>query len=172
MTNATPVSQPAEEKGDETLSRLRAYIGPNWDSHYETVFRRLMAERQQGVGGGRTWNWPAILPAWWLYRRLYGPFAAIMAVYLIIYVADIAIAGSIEGGSLVALLNFVPIVLQGFLGDKLLFSKASEVIQRERKASAEELEALGRPLRWVVWVPLAYFILSILSAIVLGFMLS
>ena len=95
-----------------------------------------------------------------------------MAVYLFIYFADIAIAGSIEGGSLVALLNFVPIVLQGFLGDKILFSKASEVIQRERKASAEELEALGRPLRWVVWVPLAYFILSILSVIVLGFMLS
>jgi len=172
MADATPVSQTAEEKGDETLSRLRAYVGPNWDSHYEMVFRHMLARQQQGKSIGRTWNWPAIIPAWWLYRRLYKPFAAIMAVYLIIYVADIAIAGSIEGGSPVALLNFVLFVLAGFLGDRLLFSKASEVIQREREASAEELEALGRPLRWVVWLLLAFFILSLLSAIILGLMLS
>ena len=171
MADATPVSQTAEEKGDETLSRLRAYIGPNWDSHYEKVFRRLMARQQEGLSPGWTWNWPAaLMPLWFLYRRLYAGFFAYCAVYIVIDGTDKMVAGSPDGGSAVAILFLGLVVLAGFFGDRLLFNKALEVVSRERKATAEELEALGRPNRWAVWVPPAIILLGIISSILIPIM--
>lgn len=171
MTNAASVSKSAEEKAEETLSRLRAYVGPNWDSHYEMVFRHMFARQQQGRSIGWTWNWPAaLMPLWFLYRRLYAGFFAYFAVYIVIDGTDKMVAGSPDGGSAVAILFLGLVVLAGFLGDRLLFSKALEVVSRERKATAEELEALGRPNRWAVWVLPAIILLGVVSTILIPIM--
>jgi hypothetical protein len=53
---------------------MAAFIGPKWD----TVYRRKMAPFFEDASFVPTWNWAAALafpPAWFLYRKLYLPFA-------------------------------------------------------------------------------------------------
>ena len=59
-----------------TERRLAAYFGPKW----ETVYRRKLAPFLDDPTFVPTWNWSAALvslysPVWFLYRKLYLPFA-------------------------------------------------------------------------------------------------
>jgi hypothetical protein len=65
-----------------TEERLAAYVGAKW----ETVYRRKMAPFLEEPTFVPTWNWSAALvallmpPAWFLYRKLYLPFALFFLV--------------------------------------------------------------------------------------------
>lgn len=53
---------------------MEAFIGPKWDK----VYRRKMAPFFEEASFVPTWNWSAAIafpPAWFLYRKLYLPFA-------------------------------------------------------------------------------------------------
>lgn len=53
---------------------MEAFIGPKW----EKVYRRKMAPFFEDASFVPTWNWSAAIafpPAWFLYRKLYLPFA-------------------------------------------------------------------------------------------------
>ncbi len=53
---------------------MEAFIGPKW----EKVYRRKMAPFFEEASFVPTWNWSAAIafpPAWFLYRKLYLPFA-------------------------------------------------------------------------------------------------
>lgn len=53
---------------------MGAFIGPKWDK----VYRRKMAPFFEEASFVPTWNWSAAIafpPAWFLYRKLYLPFA-------------------------------------------------------------------------------------------------
>jgi hypothetical protein len=53
---------------------MEAFIGPKWDK----VYRRKMAPFFEDASFVPTWNWSAAIafpPAWFLYRKLYLPFA-------------------------------------------------------------------------------------------------
>ncbi len=55
-------------------SDMEAFIGPKWDK----VYRRKMAPFFEEASFVPTWNWSAAIafpPAWFLYRKLYLPFA-------------------------------------------------------------------------------------------------
>ncbi len=55
-------------------AEMAAFIGPKW----EKVYRRKMAPFVEDASFVPTWNWSAALafpPAWFLYRKLYLPFA-------------------------------------------------------------------------------------------------
>lgn len=159
---------PSPGATDDTLDRLRAYIRPNWQSHYEKSFRRLLTAQRHGSSPGWTWNWPAALvPVWFLYRRLYAAFFAFLALYVVIDVTDKAAAGSQDGGSAVAILFLGQVVLMGFLGDRLLFRKALAIINREPGATNSQLAAFGGPNRWAAWVPVSVIAIGILAAILI-----
>ncbi|MEN9592804.1 MAG: hypothetical protein RJA21_1278 [Gemmatimonadota bacterium] len=60
-----------EQPGD---ADMEAFIGPKWDK----VYRRKMAPFFEEASFVPTWNWSAAIafpPAWFLYRKLYLPFA-------------------------------------------------------------------------------------------------
>jgi hypothetical protein len=55
-------------------AEMEAFIGPKW----ETVYRRKLAPFFEDASFVPTWNWSAAIafpPAWFLYRKLYLPFA-------------------------------------------------------------------------------------------------
>jgi len=55
-------------------AEMEAFIGPKW----ETVYRRKLAPFFEDASFVPTWNWTAAIafpPAWFLYRKLYLPFA-------------------------------------------------------------------------------------------------
>jgi len=55
-------------------AEMEAFIGPKW----EKVYRRKMAPFFEDASFVPTWNWSAAIafpPAWFLYRKLYLPFA-------------------------------------------------------------------------------------------------
>jgi len=55
-------------------AQLAVFIGPNWERRY----RRKLAPFLEDPSFVPTWNWAAALamPIWFLYRKLYVPFAA------------------------------------------------------------------------------------------------
>ena len=115
---------------DAMLDRLRAYVGRNWESHYQKSFPRLLAARRGNTTSGWTWNWPAALfPVWFLYRRLYLAFFGFVALYILIDLVDKAAAGSFERGSPFVFLFLGQIVWMGFVGDRLLFRKAYRIVK-------------------------------------------
>lgn len=55
-------------------AEMEAFIGPKWDK----VYRRKLAPFFDDASFVPTWNWSAAIafpPAWFLYRKLYLPFA-------------------------------------------------------------------------------------------------
>lgn len=114
------------------MTRLRAYIGPNWDSHYEEQFQRLLVTERAGAQPGWMWNWPAALtPFWFLYRRLYGAFFLYAALHLL--------WGAF--GMTIPLM-----IVQGCRGDLLLFRKArAELRLAGDDADPAWLARRGRP---------------------------
>jgi len=142
-------------RGDAVMDGLRAYVGPNWDSHYRYAFGQLLYSERKGTGGGWTWNWSAALVPyglWLLYRRLYGAagllwlaaFAGGLAFYLTAKATPFS--GLVE-----ALVLVVFSVAQGFLGDRLLFAKARATVGDGTSVPLAELERKGAPHRWVIW---------------------
>jgi hypothetical protein len=124
------------------MARLRAYIGPNWDTHYEKQFQRLVTTQRTGEGAGWMWNWPAALtPLWFLYRRLYGAFFLYAALHLLLGAFGMTIPLAI---------------VQGCRGDLLLFRKAREEVHRAGdNVDPAWLARRGQPQEWVAWLPLA-----------------
>ncbi len=128
----SPVRRPGHQSQTEAvggnsriLAALHAYVGQNWESHYRSSFERLVRSRENGTATGWTWNWAAaIIPVWYLYRRLYLPFFGLLFLSTFINVADQVAAGTSDGGSPVALLFFGQLLAMGFAGDRVLFRKA------------------------------------------------
>jgi hypothetical protein len=148
------------------IGALQAYVGQNWDSHYRATFDRLLHSRGTGVSTGWTWNWSAALvPVWYLYRRLYLPFFGFCFLYTFISAIDQAAAGSAAGGSPLAVLFIVQMLAMGLAGDRLLFRKAYAKVTSERAPrDPAALAALGRPLKWVIWSPLVILTVGLLAA--------
>jgi hypothetical protein len=74
--------KPAANAGPLTEDRLAAYIGPKWES----VYRRKLQPFLDDPTFVPTWNWSAALAnllipsSWFLYRKLYFPFAIFFLV--------------------------------------------------------------------------------------------
>lgn len=69
-------AEPGNELSDE---RMRAYFGPKW----EKTYRKKLSPFLEDPSFVPTWNWPAAIafpPAWFLYRKLYLPFALFFLV--------------------------------------------------------------------------------------------
>lgn len=149
------------------LAALRAYVGQNWESHYRVAFESLHHSRQSRTAAGWTWNWPAaLIPVWYLYRRLYLAFFGFLLLLTFINMIDQAAAGSANGGSPFALLFLVQLVVMGFAGDRLLFRKAySKVTSATAPRDEAQLRALGKPLRWVIWIPIIIFGVAVLAGV-------
>lgn len=159
----------------ELLRSLRAYVGPRWDSHYRGAFEKLLDAELSGVPAKWTWNWAAaLLPIWFLYRRLYMPLVAVAVFGGTITVLDKAIAGSDDGGSSVGLLLFLAlIVAQGYFADRLLFRKARSVVTSSGVViSPARAALLGKPLAWVMWLPVAVVGAGVLAAILIPLLTS
>jgi hypothetical protein len=140
---------------DEILDRLAIYVGPGWESHYRRAFERLMRAERTGSMTW-TWNWAAALfSAWFLYRRLYGAFIAFGIAYRFL-------------GVLVVPVLFI---VQGCMGDRLLFNKAMAEVRRPGlRGSPAALAERGKPLRWVLWLCVALnVLLGLFFAASLGF---
>ena len=151
----------------DIMAALQVYVGENWEPHYHEVFARLLKARVDGTSAGWTWNWPAaIVPVWFLYRRLYLAFFAFLLVFTLINITDQAAAGSPDGGSPVALLFLVLVPVMGVSGDRLLFRKAySKVISATNQSDAAKLETIGRPHKWLIWFAVAVIVIGVLAAI-------
>jgi hypothetical protein len=151
-------------RGDEVMEGLRAYVGPNWDSHYRYSFGQLLYAERKGVGAGWTWNWSAALTPyliWFLYRRLFGAtglflLAAFLGGSLCYYVASISPFGGLAQGLLIV--GFA--IAQGSLGDRLLFAQARKAVGDGMSVSRAELARGGAPLQWVIWTSVSVAILS------------
>ncbi len=62
--------------------QLAAYVGPGWEKVYRRKFERF--RQDPGSRFMPSWNWrAALLPAWFLLHRLYVPFAALLACFII-----------------------------------------------------------------------------------------
>jgi hypothetical protein len=60
------------------------------------------------------------------------------------------------------------ILLQGVLGDRLLFNKAHTVVRAAGPAADEtQLARKGKPLIWLVWVFVAIYVIGVLAAIII-----
>ena len=158
----------------ELLLRLRAYIGPKWDSHYRRRFEELLDAKLSGTRAGWTWNWAAaLMPIWFPYRRLYAALAGLLAVAAVITLLDYAAAGNMEGGSPVAILFLGLMVAQGYFADRLLFRKAWSVVTApDAPADPNELARLGKPIKWVAWLGGMLVVLPLLLFWILGYAMS
>jgi len=156
---------------EEMLERLAAYVGPNWDSHFKKPFASLLRERLEPPStAGWTWNWPAALvPLWFLYRRLYAPFFGFLLLYGLISAIDSAAAGTLDGGSPFALLFFGQAILMGWAGDRLLFRKAyAEVIGTE---NVDLLKERGTPNAGCLWGLLLAVLVIVVGGIIAAIMI-
>ncbi|MFY7923158.1 MAG: DUF2628 domain-containing protein [Gemmatimonas sp.] len=74
-------SQTGDTLSDE---RMVAYFGPKWETSYKQKLAPFLADPSFVP----TWNWPAAIafpPAWFLYRKLYLPFALFFLVPGIVF---------------------------------------------------------------------------------------
>ncbi|HEU0054195.1 MAG TPA: hypothetical protein VFQ39_13505 [Longimicrobium sp.] len=137
------------------LSRMRIYIGQNWERYHEPFVKLLNAERT-GTGAGWTWNWAAafLLP-WFLYRRLWGAFFLLLLGHLVL---------------LPFKLGIVLFVLQGYLADRLLFEKARREVANPALANdLGRIAMRGEPALWAVWTFVgAIFGLPVLVMVAMG----
>lgn len=126
------------EDPDTVESLLAAYIESNWESHYRFAFTRLLAAHNRDGGLVWSWNWSAaIMPFWFLYRRLYLTFFSLWAVYTAI---NLFLPGE-EGVYLFALAALV----QGAVGDRLLLRKALKAVTQTGPLDQPRL-ARSRPI--------------------------
>jgi hypothetical protein len=154
-------------RGDAVMEGLRAYVGPNWDSHYRYTFGQLLYAERKGLGAGWTWNWSAALTPyliWFLYRRLFGAaglflIAAFLTGALGYFIASISPFGGLVQGLLLVAFS----VAQGSLGDRLLFARAREAVGDGTSVPRAELARGGAPLQWVVWTSASVAALSFIA---------
>lgn len=145
------------------MARLRTYIGPNWDSHYERQFHRFLTAERTGAEPPGMWNWAAALtPVWFWYRRLYGAFflyGALNLFFLLIDTAADATAKANGHSSTTSIFIFwIPLaVVQGRRADRLLYRKARKDVASENRGP-EWLAWRGQPLSWVPGVAVGIFI--------------
>lgn len=158
---AYPGSAPAANPQAEVMERLRAYVGPRWESHYRRAFEKLLKAQRSGSGAPWTWNWCAFFLAWFLYRRLYTAFTVLALVrVLLLWPFIVASVTFIAGAPLERLLIrflfgaalfFFMIVLQCWLADRLLFDKALAAAGAVKDPA--RLSRAGKPTWWLIWVP-------------------
>jgi len=66
------------------------------------------------------------------------------------------------------LLLLVQIIIQGFVGDRLLFKKAYSVVTDPAMPDdPARFEALGRPHNWAIWLPLVIVGVVIIAVILI-----
>jgi hypothetical protein len=153
------------------MARLRTYIGPNWDSHYEQPFQELLTAERTGAKPAGMWNWAAALtPFWFWYRRLYGAFFLYGALNLFFLLVDTAVDAVARGqGSTSIFMFWIPLaVVQGRRADRLLYRKARKDVASEDRGP-QWLAWRGQPLSWVPgvavgliigWKPLLILVLA------------
>ena len=119
---------------DEILQRLEKYVGPNWKSHYQKAFSRLLDQKLGGASTGLMWNWSAALFSgfWCLKRRLWGWFFVCWFMVTILNVIEMV------GGPPLIWLNFI---FFGLLGDRLFFSKAFANVQSKTGRHDDNIDA-------------------------------
>jgi len=147
------------QETDELLDRLEIYIDDNWDSHYAEAFGKLLRARRGRTIAGFTWNWAAALfPVWFLYRRLYVAFIAILFVRMgVWWVLS-------PGTGLWPLIAVT--ILQGVVGDRLLFEHACGVAATTPDRG--QLPSKGEPIGWYVWAPVAVIVSLVSAALVIA----
>jgi hypothetical protein len=166
-------SAPTEAPSSAELSRLKLWVGPNWESHYSVPFTRLLAARRRSQRVGWTWNWAAgLVPLWWIYRRLYGGFLLWLFSFGLLSGLEESIAN--DGGDprgLLTILGLLSVVLFGVLGDRLLFNRGYRTLTGIGRSSDDAtLDAHGRPnsaaIKWIlgIWGSLIGFAI-LLSAL-------
>ena len=111
------------------VSQLQAYVGSNWNSHYEATFIKLLNAREQGTTcDDWTWNWSAALlgPFWFFHRRLYlAGFGVGLLVFSIVLLQRVIVKVDWAGAETFATgLNGLWLFVNGFFADRLLFRKA------------------------------------------------
>jgi hypothetical protein len=145
------------------MEGLRAYVGPNWDSHYAYSFGQMLHGERKGAATGWTWNWPAALtPLWFLYRRLYIAFLASSVAWYVLAQLCVLLVIFSPARAMVAL-SFVlgGIILQGWIADRLLFAQARALVRDGTYIHPAELARRGAPHRWVPWTAAVTAVLGI-----------
>jgi hypothetical protein len=147
---------PGDDGRIGVMTALAAYVGPKWQSHYRTCFEGLLAATLDGTKHRWTWNWSAcIFPGWFLYRRLYTAFVGF--VVLESFVAALAVP--------IPPLIVVPMLVRGYVGDRLLFRKAMFTLPLDAEVDFVSLQRAGKPHKWVLWVPIVIAAIGFVAAI-------
>ena len=123
-----------------------AVVGPNWESHYRDVFTRFGSSSRRGPR--LSWNWAAALvPGWCLHRRIRAVNLAFFVAFLwlIQVVADFLVPLT-ERDVLIAVVAAYAMVsvLEGLLGDWLLYRRALRQAKRASASSADREQVLGQ----------------------------
>lgn len=172
-TVASPSHQPDLRSrtvpDEQLLELLEAYIGPKeWKPHFEKPFQQFLARLPKR---SLTWSWDtaaALIPGYYIYRRLYGT----QLLFYVSYFLAAVLAGvvvtertlSLLGGPLLGLLCIV----QGgfadwFIFDRALFALQTRINPGEPKAQQIAKAAqLGRPNRIGFVIAIAPFVLALL----------
>jgi hypothetical protein len=148
---------------DLEMEGLRAYVGPNWDSHYVYSFGQMLHGERKGAATGWTWNWAAALfPIWFLYRRLYIAFlASAVGWYVLAQLSFLLILFSPARATVALSLVVGGIILQGWIADRLLFAQARALVRDGTAIHPLDLARRGAPHRWVPWTAAAMVVLGI-----------
>jgi hypothetical protein len=159
---------------DLEMEGLRAYVGPNWDSHYVYSFGQMLHGERKGAATGWTWNWPAALtPLWFLYRRLYVAFlASSVAWYALGQLCLLLVLFSPARITVALSLVVGGIILQGWIADRLLFAQAHALVRDGTYIHPAELARRGAPHRWVAWTAAAAVVLGICGVGAVAMMLN
>jgi uncharacterized membrane protein (GlpM family) len=169
-TPPSPKPSPSSSQprtASDVTSLVAAYVGKNWDSHYQAAWDKLGGPT--GLGKGTSWNWPgALFQSFWLgYRKQYF-FAALW------FFGSIAL-GFVPGVG--RLLWIAAFILFGMYGDRIILGAAWKTADAELKAhgagstATKNVAAQGGTNKimlagMIVFVPA----MGIIAAIVIGSM--
>lgn len=151
-------------------SRFPTWIGPNWETHYRGPFTRLLAAQQGGPTVAWSWNWAAALvPLWWIYRRLYSAFAIWSLAYGVLSALGTELESQGDDASAVGFLSLGLLVLTGALGNRLLFARGLKYLTGlGSNAPPEAVSQHGKPnvtaVKWILGVLAAIVTLGVLLA--------
>lgn len=123
--------------------KYAAWVGPNWSSHYARAFQRMITAKRNV-----SWNWAAALfPPWWVYRRQYAMFIALMVfeAFSAFTVSDAAEPWSSWDSTMLAVV-IASVMILGMKGDSLVLRQGQAFLAGEgAQASRDEIAAHGRP---------------------------
>lgn len=172
VLNNPALASQDESVSEEVLRRYENWIGPNWESHYKSAARRLLpALRENSSSDWFVWNWAALLPPWWAYRKLWRGIATWVSLDLVVFAIELLVDpdGQRVGVVPVTLLFVVAIpFFMAATGDYFVMLRGKRYFQGEGHSAPDRAAALhGHPSPTAAWVSVPLFVVyfAMLAAI-------